>query len=385
MAKEQKTIDTPKGIGGKVKKVAADAVRYMKLTFKAFGSDNTFELGAALAYYTIFSIVPLLVVVISVTGLIYGPDAAEGRLFNELKDLVGAQSAEALQSMIGDAYISGKGILATVIGAVTLFIGATTVFNSLKNSMNKIWSIEPRPKSSILAMLKTRAKAFSLVLGMGFLLVVSFAINALVVGFAEKVTEALPGVSGYVVTGITMILTFAFTSAVFATLFRFVADARPLWKDVIPGAMFTTVLFGIGKWLIALYFNQAEPASTFGAAAGLISLLLWTAYSSQIYFLGCEFTYVWAQEHGRTIRPVRNAVRVVQQEVVIDGDKVVEHRTKDDQLNKVREECDAADKKNGQADCEVDNNYGSSKLNGHTSRSTQNSGQGAGHEQGRRR
>ncbi len=332
---------------GRLKKFGSTAFRYMKLTFKAFGNDNTFELGAALAYYTIFSIVPLLVVVIAVTGMIYGPDAAEGRLFGELSDLVGAQTAEALQGMLGDAYISGNTIMATVIGLVTLFIGCTTVFNSLKNSMNKLWSIQPRPKNSILAMLKSRVLSFSLVLGMGFLLVVSFAINALVLGFAERVTAALPGVSGYIITIITMVLTFVFTSAVFATLFRFVADARPLWKDVIPGAVFTTALFGIGKWLIAFYFNQAEPASTFGAAAGLISLLLWTAYSSQIYFLGCEFTYVWAQEHGRPIKPTSQAVRVVQQEVVVDNGKVVEQRTKDDELNKVRRDCGAEE-----ADCE---------------------------------
>jgi membrane protein len=340
-----------KGILGRVKRLGSDAVRYMKLTFKAFGNDNTFELGAALAYYTIFSIVPLLVVVIAVTGMIYGADAAEGRLFHELKDLVGAQSAEALQGMLADAHVSGNSLVATIIGVVTLFIGATTVFNSLKNSMNKIWSIQPRPKSSILAMLKTRVMAFSLVLGMGFLLVVSFAVNALVVGFADRLTAALPGISGYVITAITMLLAFAFTAAIFATLFRYVADARPPWKVVIPGAIFTTALFGIGKWLIALYFNKAEPASTFGAAAGLISLLLWTAYSSQIYFLGCEFTYVWAQEHGQTIKPTREAVRVVQQEVVMEGDTVVEQRTKDDVLEKVRQECDDADGAD-EEDCE---------------------------------
>ncbi len=334
------TNETEKKPKGKVRKIISDGFRYLKLTFKAFSNDNTFELGAALAYYTIFSIVPLLVVVISITGMIYGPDAAEGRLFGELRDLVGAESAEALQGMIGDAYISGNSLVATVIGVVTLFIGATTVFNSLKNSMNRIWGIQPRPKSSILAMLKTRALSFSLVLGMGFLLVVSFAVNALVLGFAERVTKELPGISGYVVTGLTMLLTFTFTTAVFATLFRFVADARPRWKDVIPGAMFTTILFGIGKWLIALYFNKAEPASTFGAAAGLISLLLWTAYSSQIFFLGAEFTYVWAQEHGRPIKPTKHAVRVVQQEVVVDKGKVVDKRTKDKELDKVRKECD---------------------------------------------
>lgn len=332
-----------RSFAGRAKRLGKNAVRYMKLTFKAFGNDNTFELGAALAYFTIFSIVPLLVVVIAVTGMIYGPDAAEGRLFNELKDLVGAESAEALQGMLASAHISGNTIVATVIGVVTLFIGCTTVFNSLKNSMNKIWSIQPRPKNSILAMLKTRVMSFSLVLGMGFLLVVSFAINAVVVGFAEKVTNELPGVSGYIVTILTLLLTFAFTTAVFATLFKYVADARPLWKDVIPGAIFTTVLFGIGKWLIALYFNKAEPASTFGAAAGLITLLLWTAYSSQIFFLGAEFTYVWSQEHGRPIRPTKEAVRVVQQEVVLDGGRVVEQRTKDDELEKVRQECDKPD------------------------------------------
>jgi membrane protein len=338
---------------GKVKRVLTDAVRYMKLTFKAFGNDNTFELGAALAYYTIFSIVPLLVVLISVTGLIYGQDAVEGRLFGELNDLVGSSTAAALEDMLANAQMSGKTIWATIIGLVTLFIGATSVFNSLKNSMNRIWGIQPRPKSSILAMLRSRATAFSLVLGMGFLLVVSFAVNAMVVGFSERLVNILPGITGYLVTALSMLLTFTFTTAVFATLFKYVGDARPMWKDVIPGAMFTTILFGVGKWLIALYFSKAEPASTFGAAAGLITLLLWTAYSSQIYFLGCEFTYVWAQEHDRPIKPTREAVRVVQQEVVVDRGKVVEKRTKDDELEKVRKECDEAEAAKGE-NCDDD-------------------------------
>jgi len=324
---------------GRAKAFGHTVIRYAKLTFKAFGNDNTFDLGAALAYYTIFSIVPLLVVVIAISGLIAGPDAAEGRLFAQISGLVGADTAISLQSMLGDAYLSGNSLKATIIGAVTLFIGATTVFNSLKSSMNLIWSIQPRPKSNILAMLKTRVLAFSLVLGMGFLLVVSFGVNALVVGFAERITDALPGISGYVITVLSLVLNFAFTVGIFATLFKYLPDANVLWKDVIPGAMFTTILFGIGKWLIAFYFNAADPASAFGAAEGLISLLLWTAYSSQIFFLGAEFTYVWAQEHGRPIQPNKGAVRVVQQEVMIDHGKVVSTTTKDEALEEVREDC----------------------------------------------
>jgi membrane protein len=332
---------------GRAKSFGSTALRYAKLTVKAFGNDNTFELGAALAYYTIFSIVPLLVVVIAISGLIAGPDAAEGRLFGQISGLVGADTALALQSMLGDAYLSGRSLKATIIGIVTLFIGATTVFNSLKNSMNKIWSIQPRPKSSILAMLRTRVLAFSLVLGMGFLLVVSFGVNALVVGFATRITEALPGASGYILTVVTLILELVFTTGIFATLFKYLPDAEVEWKDVVPGAIFTTVLFDIGKWLIAFYFDQADPASTFGAAAGLISLLLWTAYSSQIFFLGAEFTYVWAQEHGRPIKPNKSAVRVIQQDVMIDRGKVVSKTTKDDVLDQVREDCTPDD-----PDCE---------------------------------
>jgi membrane protein len=323
----------------RAKGLGSDALRYARLTFKAFGNDNTFELGAALAYYTIFSIVPLLVVVLAISGIIAGPDAAEGRLFGQISGLVGADTARALQSMLGDAYLSGRSLKATIIGVITLFIGATTVFNSLKNSMNKIWSIQPRPKSSLLAMLKTRVLAFSLVLGMGFLLVVSFGVSAVVVGFATRITDAMPGISGYVVTALTLFLNFAFTVGIFATLFKYLPDARVLWKDVIPGAIFTTLLFGVGKWLIAFYFNTADPASAFGAAEGLISLLLWTAYSSQIFFLGAEFTYVWAQEHGRPIQPDKGSVRVIQQEVMIDHGRVVSKTSKDDVLEQVREAC----------------------------------------------
>jgi len=288
------------------------AVRhFVKLMFKAFGEDNTFELGAALAYYTIFSIIPLLVVIIAISGLIAGPEAVSGQLFRQLNGLVGAETADALQDMLGDAYISGKGLVATVVGVITLIIGATGIFNSLQTALNRGWI-------SILAFLIKRLLSFSFVMGLGFLLVVTFVVNSLITGFGDDLAKALPGAGGMLVVALSWTLMVGISTLVFACMFKFLPDAHLAWKDVLPGAIFTTVLFLLGKTALDFYFDAADPTSTFGAAAGLISLLLWTFYASQIFFLGAEFVWVWCAQQGRPILPKDNAVRVVRQEMVVE-------------------------------------------------------------------
>lgn len=312
--------------------------RFVKMMFKAFAEDQTFDLGAALAYYTIFSIVPLLVVVIAISGMIAGPEAVTGQLFRQLHGLVGAETADALQDMLGDAYISGKGVVATVIGVVTLVLGATGIFNALQSALNRMWEIKPRPKSSILDFILTRLLSFSFVMGLGFLLVVTFVINSLITGFSDDLAAALPGVGGRLVVAFSWVLMFAVSTTVFASMFKFLPDAHVAWRDVLPGAMFTTVLFGLGKTVLDIYFDAADPTSTFGAAAGLISLLLWTFYASQTFFLGAEFVWVWCAEHGRPVRPNEDAVRVIRQEVVMENGRVVGRESKRKAMDEVRAE-----------------------------------------------
>ncbi|MCB0763095.1 MAG: YihY/virulence factor BrkB family protein [Flavobacteriales bacterium] len=315
----------------------ARAWRFTKLMFRAFAEDNTFDLGAALAYYTIFSIVPLLVVVISVSGLVAGPDAIRGQVFAQLHGLVGNETASALQDMLGEAYLSGKGVFATIVGLVTLVIGATGIFNALKNALDRMWEIQPRPKSTVLGFLFSRLVSLSFVMGLGFLLVITFTLNSLITGFADDLGRLLPSLGSVVVQGISWALMFSVSTFVFACLFKFLPDVRIGWRDVVPGAIFTTVLFALGKFLLDFYFDSADPTSVFGAAGGLISLLLWTYYSSQTFFLGAEFVYVWCQEKGRPIRPGADAVRVIRQEVVMEHGKVVEENTKRGALDNVRD------------------------------------------------
>ncbi len=303
-------------------------VGFARRMFNAFGEDDTFYLGAALAYYTIFSIIPLLVIVIAVSGMVAGEEAVRGQVFAQLHGLVGDETASALQGLVGNAYLSGKGLLATIIGAVTLIIGATGIFTALKKALNRIWEIQPKPKNSVVGFLFSRLLSFSFVMGLGFLLVATFTINSMITGFSADIARVLPGMGTGPVQALSWLVMVAISTIVFACIFKYLPDVRIPWKDVIPGAIFTTVLFGIGKALLDLYFDNADPTSTFGAAAGLISLLLWTSYASQTFFLGAEFIWVWCQDKGRPIRPAPDAVRVVRQEITIDQGRVVAAHTK---------------------------------------------------------
>ncbi len=319
-----------------MKKISRRVFRFVKLMFKAFGQDNTFQLGASLAYYTIFSIIPLLVVVIAISGIVAGPDAIRGQVFHQLNGLLGPDTAKSLQDILGNAYVSGKGLMATIIGLVTLFIGATGIFNSLKNSLNMMWEIQPRPKNSVVHFFVSRLLSFSFVMGLGFLLIVTFTLNALISGFSGRISHYMPELGEQMLLVVTFILTYTISTLVFACVFKFLPASRIAWRDVLPGALFTSLLFGLGKYILGLYFGSSDPASMFGAAAGLISLLIWTFYTSQAFFLGAEFVYVWCEEHGRPIRPSGDAVRVVLHEVVVDHGHKLEKLTKIEKLQEVK-------------------------------------------------
>lgn len=304
-----------------MRKIALDILHFAKRIFAEYGRDNTFELGASLAYYTIFSIVPLLVVVVAVSGIVTGPEAVRGEVFGQISGLVGAETAKTVQDMMGSAYISGKGWMATVIGLITLFIGATGIFNSLKNSLNRMWEIQPKPKNSVVHFFVSRLLSFSFVMGLGFLLIVTFTLNALVSGFSERLGHHMPMLGAQLLQVVSFSIMFLVSTLVFAFIFKFLPAVKIAWRDVIPGAVFTTVLFVLGEFIIGFYFDSTEPASAFGAAAGLISLLIWTFYSSQTFFLGAEFVYVWCEVKGRPIQPATDAVKVIRQVVKLEEGK----------------------------------------------------------------
>jgi membrane protein len=295
---------------------------FAKELFTNFGNDDAFTLGAALAYYTVFSFAPLLVVTIAVASYFMGEAAVTGELYGELRGLLGPDAAETLQEIVSNAYQTGDSFWATLLSIATLLFTASTVFATLKMSLNRIWEIEPRPESGILGFLFTRLLSFSFVLGLGFLLLITMIINAVVIGFMDKIANMLPALGPVFLAVSTWVLSTAVQAVIFALLLRFLPDARARWRDIWAGAIFTALLFGLGRYLIGLYIGNSDFSSTYGAAGALVTLLVWTFYNSLILFLGAEFTFVWARRRGYPIRPGKNAVRVIKQVKKVDGIKV---------------------------------------------------------------
>jgi len=281
----------------------------LKETFQEWKDDDALDLGAALAYYTIFSLAPLLLVVISIAGLVFGREAVQGQLVGQIQGLVGHDGAEAIQTMIANAGRHGSGVLATVIAVVTILFGATGVFGQLQKTLNKIWGVEPKPGLGLKGLLKARALAFGMIVGIGFLLLVSLVVSALLSGLGSYLTGLFPG-AAVVLNLLSAVISLAVITLLFAMIYRILPDVEISWRDVWVGAAATAVLFTIGKYLIGLYLGHSSVASVYGAAGSLVVVLLWVYYSSQILFFGAEFTQVYACAYGAEIVPGKNAVAV---------------------------------------------------------------------------
>lgn len=277
---------------------------------RGYIEDDALNLGAALAYYTVFSFAPILVVATSIAGYFFGRDAIAGRLENELSGLLGQDTASSLQEIVSNAYVSGDSVWGTIVGVATLTFAATGVFTNLRTSMNKIWEIRPTPTNGIVAFLRTKVLSFSFVVGLGFLLMITLILNALVIGFMDQLVQFVPALGSTMLVTTTWVFSTAVTTVIFALLFRYLPDARVRWRDLWAGALFTALLFGLGRFLIGFYIGNSDFSSTYGAAGALITLLVWTYYNSQILFLGAEFTQVWARWRGNPILPTQHAVKI---------------------------------------------------------------------------
>ena len=295
---------------------------FAKQLFANYGQDNAFTLGAALAYYTVFSFAPLLVVAISIASAFMGQDAVTGRLYTELDGLLGSEAAKTVQEIVSNAYLDGDSVWATVIGIATLLFTASTVFATLKLSLNSIWEIEARPTNNVIGFILTRLLSFSFVVGLGFLLMVTLVVNAFIIGFMDQIAGLLPALGPIFLAFTSWVIATAVTAVIFALLFKYLPDAKVRWRDIWAGAIFTALLFGLGRWLIGLYIGNSNFGSTYGAAGALVTLLVWTYYNSLILFLGAEFTFVWAERRGFPIRPNKHAVRVIREVRKVDGIKV---------------------------------------------------------------
>jgi membrane protein len=279
-------------------------------TIKNFGKDDTFVLGAALSYYTVFSIAPVLIIVIAVTGMIFGKEAVTGQIYAQLNDIVGAKGAAQMQEIVANAYKPRESVIATVIAIGLLIFGATTVFYQLQSALNKIWEVKPEPKRGWYLFIKDRVLSFGLIIGIGFLLLVSLVLNAAMVALSGWLTSLLPDYSIYLFRVLNIVLSLGIITLLFAMIYKFLPDAVVRWRDVWVGSAFTAVLFMIGHFLISLYLGHSNIGSTYGATGTIVLILVWVSYSSQILFFGAEFTQVYAQRYGRAIVPAPYAKRI---------------------------------------------------------------------------
>lgn len=288
---------------------------FTKTLFEEYIKDDAFRKGAALAYYTVFSIGPIILLVVSLTSIFLGKEAVNDEIFVQLEDLVGAEASAQIQQVVQNTYKSGNSIIATIIGVVTLILSATAVFNEMQVSLNTIWGIKSKPKNGIWGFIFARVLSFGVVASMGFVMLVSLVINSLIAAFNETITQTFSEVTTIIVEITNFSVSILLTALLFAAIYKILPDAKVRWRDVALGSIFTAILFTIGKYAIGYYLGTSAVGSTYGAAGSIVILLLWTYYTSQILFLGAEFTYVWAKRKGHEIRPSPHAVRVKRIEV----------------------------------------------------------------------
>jgi membrane protein len=274
----------------------------VKDTFKDWSEDKAARLGAALAYYTIFSIGPLLVIAIAVASLVFGEPAARGQIVGTVGGLIGTEGGKLIEDSIENANRGGGSIIATVIGIGTLLFGAAGVFGQLKDALNTIWEVKPKPNLGFMHTIKERFFSFSMVLGTGFLLLVSLVVSAAVSALGTWFTSVLPG-ADFIWQIVNFLVALGVITLMFALLFKFMPDVKIGWKDVWIGSLVSAVLFVVGQFALGFYLGSGAVGSAWGAAGALVIILVWIYYSAQIFFLGAEFTQVYTNKYGSRVRP----------------------------------------------------------------------------------
>jgi len=288
--------------------------KIFKQSVTEFLNDNCIKLSASLSYYTIFALGPTLIIIISFAGIFLGRDAVEGRLYNEIKTLIGASAALQIQNIIANIQQNQKSVIAAIIGVVLMILGATGVFTEIQGSINYIWSIRAKPKKGWLKFIVNRLISFSLVISCGFILLVSLIINALLELLSERLQMYFKNITIVTVYVLNTVLIFAIITCLFAIIFKVLPDAIIRWRDSLTGAAFTALLFMGGKFLISLYIGKSNVGLAYGAAGSVIVILVWVYYSSLILYFGAEFTKVYSIRHGTAIKPVETAVFIVKHE-----------------------------------------------------------------------
>jgi membrane protein len=278
----------------------------VKESASEWSNDKASRLAAALSYYTIFSIAPLLIISIAVAGLVFGQEAASNQVFHQIRGFVGDAGAQAIQTMVESAGKKGSGIIATVIGIVTLLLGASGAIGQLQDALNTIWEVEPKPGQGIKGFLRTRVLSFSMVLVIAFMLLVSLVVSAALSGLGGYLERLLP-IPAIALQAINLGVAFLVTALLFSLIYKVLPDVKIRWKDVWIGGIVTALLFSVGRYLIGMYLGRGSVTSAYGAAGSFVVILIWIYYSSQILFFGAEFTQVYANRFGSHIRPTPNA------------------------------------------------------------------------------
>ena len=298
----------------------------VKQSFEDFIDNKVFKLSAALAFYTIFSLPAMLMIIISISDLFYGRSAVEGRLYHQIAGFVGPAAAAQIQETIKSAALSKSSMFATIIGVATLLFGATSVFSEIQDSINYIWKLKAKPRKGkgFLKLVVNRLLSFSLVISLGFLLLVSLLINGVMDAFIDRLTKIFPELTVVMVYIFNVVLTFGITSLLFAMIFKVLPDARIKWKHVRMGAFTTAAFFMVGKFLIGYYLGHSKLSSTYGTAGSVIVMLLWVYYSAMILYFGAVFTHVYAVHTGSRIYPNNYAVWV--QQIEVESEKSIQQQ-----------------------------------------------------------
>jgi membrane protein len=290
---------------------------YLKQVFVEFAEDNILKYSASLAYYTTFSLAPVLIILISICGILFGKEAIQGHIYGQIKGLVGADAALQVQETIKNIHLTGHSWYATVVSIIVLVIGATGIFGEVQDSLNKIWGLRIKTRKTWWKLILNRLLSFSLIISIGFVMMVSLLLNALVSAFGNFLSHYFSEFSIVLVQIIDNVLSFVITTFLFSLMFKMLPDAKIKWKDVVIGGLITSVFFTIGKLAIGFYLGSSNISSVYGAAGSIMIIMVWVYYSSIILYLGAEFTKVYAKLYGGKIYPNEYAVWIKTEEVQV--------------------------------------------------------------------
>jgi membrane protein len=294
----------------------------LKETYLEFLDNNSFQKGAALAYYTIFALPPMLIIIISAAGYFFGKQAVSGEIYFYIKELIGSEGAYSVQKMVESVNEFGDFNLAAIVGGIALFIAATGVFISLQDSLNEIWYVKPVPKRGYLKLLLDRILSFGMILTIAIILLLSLLANTILIAIGDFLTARFSGWVVYVIHVANFVSAFLLMSFLFACIYKFLPDAKIKWRDVGVGAFVTSLLFVLFRGLIGFYLGKNDVGSVYGAAGSIIVILTWVFFTSQIIFFGAVFTFVYSRKYGFNIYPADYAVRVIRQEVEVGNSAV---------------------------------------------------------------